>query len=573
MGKKRIKTVQLTAIFRDAKQVHEYFEHIKDLNIDRLVLYNTDFNRDDKEIDFWYGKPMNYIHKNWLSWPFGSRALPQLTKYWNQHEIDVQLDIWDTCYELCLKHGIGFMPIIQIPRLPISDPEILKKELPHLYEKDTGRFDIYGTQYLPILETTLDEIREKYPKLAGFEIWLAEGMGKTTLHHFSREDLERQKEWMPNYLSCFESYKKKHNIDITVFAHHALHTRRSRSLTYDIIKNYDLDLMEDLTWPEEYVALPFIGYLDNQKVKEINHYNPIDVNFLLDTEYIGQGRIPSVYPGWIYRGLKFAEAFELPIVNGRTQHWDNYATLQSWNRHNVDVFTSLANDMDQDPQKVLEASLARGFGEKISKPLAEILMESERLIVLINAVNGILVTYHSEFPKPEFLHRGYLKGLRKEKCINYLFEAPGTCLYEQDPELINADNEWRSQLRLRARSYSEYLSEKDEAIASLEKINAKIAELVKDVKPEDAEFISRSFGVWLYFARGMKHFVEAACFINQWINCGNGAEELQRIAGDLEKLAKDCEKEYGNNVLYDLPNDFRALADFIKNPKQPEYEA
>lgn len=560
-------SVSLSGTFREIAQVHSFFESAKYWNIDRFVLLATDWNRGPKA-DFLRGQGVGKVI-NWESYAFGQEAVPSLASYCSKEEVDYQREIADAVYQDCLKYGIGFVFTVVLPKFPFNNKEVIMEKLPDLFHQD-GKFDLSAVENLTIIEATLEEIRARYPKMAGFEIWIAEGAGKT-IHHFDIDDLREADLWLGNWLALLETYSLKHKVEMTVFAHQYTHSRGTRSQSHKIFEKYpSLAIMEDNTWPEENVALPHLGYMGSAYAQNLAASNPLFINSLLDTEYMGQGRVPSVFPMFIQEGLRQARYVNAFGVNGRVMYWDDYGTLEGWNLINTELFCSLARNPDMDAKELLREILLRRFGSKhAADVLSEALMESQRLTLMSMTLNGISISDHSAFPQSRNLNRSYFNNPLAMKAVDDLFKKPGTALFKSDDDSIRAGNEWRQQLRLVTRSVEDYLNEKDIAIREIEVLCEKVETLRNDLSKEDFEFVTKSYRMWIEYTKALKLFAEAAALHARQVT-GEGSEAaglhtMTEVANSMERLAEDFGLRFSENALFCMPSKLKQMAEFLRS--------
>jgi len=567
--------VSLRSNFRDPAQVREFFSHVDRWKIDRLIMLITDWNRHPGK-DFMRGQlvpenPLNWRgpDQNWLSYPFGAKAMPALVKYQHEDEIRAQLEITDAVYEECLKHNVGFELMLFVPKFIFNDKKTVSREFPELFDEN-GLFQLAHPAYFPLLKGILDEMHARYPKMAGFEIWIAEGAGPS-VHFFGIDDLNSVNEWLPMWAAFFDSYGKQHNLDMKIFAHQFLSSQKVKHEIHAIMAGFpNLSILEDITWPAEQPSLPYLGFLGEDYAKKVASQNPMDINFLLDTEFIGQGRIPCVLPEWWQGGIQACRAAGAKEVSGRVMFWDDYGTLEGWNLLNVDLFCELARDPEQKIRPLLEKVTAERFSKEAAGPLCDCLEQAQRVLILGHGINGYDITTHSAFPSHEFLNEHYCPHPLCTRSINDLYEPPGTRLFGALDDNIMAGRQWRYQMRTITRSPEDYLKEKDIAISLLEDMCAKVETLRKDLLPKDAEFVELSFKIWLAFVKGMRLCVEAAQAHVEWMRddcAANGAlEELNKIGGKMEKAADDFSIHFGEEALFRCAKNMRKLAGFLKDP-------
>jgi hypothetical protein len=559
-------SVSLAAQFRDVEQVGAFFQHVPRWDVDRLIVLPLDWSR-GRDTEFWQGITPPLRH--WRSFPFGSTAMPELAERTSPDEVRLQLDIMDAIYRECLEHRVEFVPSIVLPKFVLNDADNVRQMYPGLFRKD-GEFRLDSTGYLPLLESILDEMRARYPHLAGFELRFSEG-SSANIREYTLDDLERLEEWLPLWATFAESYGSQHGIDMIVFAHHYHASRGTRKRLHNLLNRHPtLWVLEDLTWPEEHVASPYLGYMDDAWVRQLAQSNYLCVNFLLDTEYMGQGRLPSVLPGWWQGGLRQCRELGVSGVNGRAMRWDRMDTLDSWNLLNVDLFCSLARNPDQDARELLKESVARRFGSEAAvEELTDALLESERLIRL-QTMNGIDFTSHSAFPPPRHLHRHYYERALAMKAVNDLFAPAGTALHTETTDRLTADREWRHQQRTVARNPQDYLNEKAILVENVHRLNDEIERIAHSFGAQDRAFVTQSYALWLVHVRALQAFTELAVAHAEWVDkgCTNDGtlDEITAAGGRMDDLAAECSSRFGDAALFELAPRLRDMAQFARQP-------
>lgn len=494
----------------------------------------------------------------------------ELAEHRSAEEVNAQLEIMDAVYQHCLEQQVEFIPSIVLPKFVLNDAEKVRRMFPHLFDTN-GEFRLESASYLPMLETILDEMRDRYPQLAGFELRFSEG-SSANIREYTLRDLCRLEEWLPLWTTFAETYGRQHGLEMVVFAHHYHSSRGSRRRLHGLLNRHpSLWVLEDLTWPEEHVSLPYLGYMGEEWAQRLARANPLCVNFLLDTEYMGQGLLPAVLPGWWQGALRQCRALGVSGVNGRVMRWDRFDTLDNWNLLNADLFCGLAREPDQDAAALLKESVERRFGpDAATDQLTAILLESERLIRL-QTMNGVDFADHSGFPPPKHLHRDYFESPLKMLAVSDLFSAPGTALYAETTDELTADREWRQQQRIVARDSKDYLNEKAVLVERVQGLNSEIAAIAPSFSEDDREFVVKSYALWDLHARAFQLFAQVAVSHAKWTGDAcvkNGsAAELEALACPLDELAAECSSRFGEKALFDLAPRLRTMARFVRRPK------
>lgn len=552
----------ITATFGDVAEVDELFGQLSTWRPDRLVLGATDWGTGPAP-DFWRGQVVGSVTK-WSSYPFGAVGAEPLAELRDARQVAVQLAVADRAYQRCQELGIEFVFMLVLPKLPYNDIATARASLPHLFGSD-GRFDLTSPAYVAIMERTLEEIRARYPRLTGIEIWVAEGAG-ATVHDYRVEDLTASARWLVPWLERVDAFGTAHGLEMTVFAHHYVHTRETRRITHALLRDHpSLHVLEDLTWPEEHVALPYLAYLGDGGAPRVARDNPLHLNFLLDSEYMGQGRIPSVLPAWIAGGLRRAEEAGAAWVNGRVNWWDGRATLRGWNLINAELFCALARDPGQDPDRVLEDAVARRFGSRAAG-LTGVLLESEAAIRASQTINGVPFSDHSAFPRWRQLNRAYFPGPLSMKAVDDLFLPPGSRLYGREDRSIDAGSEWREQLRLVTQPAGTYFAGLESGRAMIGRLSRGAAAIAGRLQPPDERFVSRSYALWQMQAEAHRLFAEAAAEHAEWTAGRAGAGALGRIGRAMQNVARDVEAAHGDTALFELAPRLRSMASFLGDP-------
>jgi len=574
-------SITLRGNFRDAAQVHEFFSHVDHWQIDQFVLMPTDWNCHPGK-DFFRGQmvPKDATNwrgadYNWLSYPFGADAMPSLVEYCDEEQIQQQLAITDAVYEECQKHGVGFSFLIVVPKFLYNDRKTVVKEISHLFD-EYGTFQLSNPAYFSLLEAIFDDVHQRYPKMDGFEIWIAEGAGPS-VHFYSIEDFQKVEEWLPLWMSFLDAYGLRRNLEMKVSAHHVLHSRKTKEIFHKVLARFPrIKIYENIAWPSEHAALPFLDFLGIDYISDFAAKSPLGLYFLLDTEFMGQGRIPCVIPEWWQGGLQQAQMVGTKEVSGRTMFWDEYGTIDGWNLLNVDLFCALAHDPHQNIQPLLEKAVARRFSQAVAGPLSEVLLDVQRAIILGQMINGCDLLDHSAFPLPDFLNEHYFPHPLTMKCTNDLFLPPGTKLFGALDMDMMAGREWRQQMALVTRDPEDYLREKDTAIRMIKEMCSKIDKITPNMPEEDAAFVEKSFHMWLEFVRGLRLYVEAAQAHAAWYQKGCNKDDVQldrmkTISKKLEQSADTFAGRFGEGKLFDCAGRMRAMAQCLAAP-EPIYK-
>ncbi|MBO0813035.1 MAG: hypothetical protein J2P23_13450 [Microlunatus sp.] len=562
----------LYASFGTPAEVDRLFQQVPPAAMDRLILAPTDWAAGARP-EFWRGQVPGTVAR-WASYPFGAAAVPELAARRDPDQVATQLAVTDRVYDACLARRTGFFFTLVVPKFPFNDPAAVRVALPGLFGSD-GRIDLTAAQVRStldrILDAVLDDVRERYPGLAGFMISAAEGAG-ATVHEFRREDFEELGSWLDPLLTHVAEYGERHGLRMIILAHHYTQTRATRDHLHRLLGRHPgLEVLEDLTWPEEHLGLPWFGYLGDVGPTALATTNRLHVKFLLDTEYMGQGRIPSVLPNWIADGIRAVAATPAAGILGRVNYWDGRATFDGWNALNVELFCALGQDPGADPEQLLQAAVVRRFGDRAAG-LADLLLDGEELLGAGQAINGIAFTDHSAFPPPEHLHHSFFRTPLHMKATDDLFATPGTALYGPATGSITATTEWRQQLRTVTRSPADYDADLDLAGQAVARLALRAADLTDHLAPRDRDFVQRSYAMWRDRTTAHRVYAAAAADHTSWFGGDRQrAGSLRRHAVALEQLAEDFERRNGCHALFEFVDRLRSMADYLRHPGYPAH--
>lgn len=562
----------LYASFGTPGEVDALFAQLPESGIDRLILAPTDWAAGQRP-EFWRGQVPGTVER-WTSYPFGSAGAPDLAALRDRHQVDTQLAVTDRAYEACVARGLEFFFTLVVPKFPFNDPAAVRVALPRLFADD-GRIDLTSAEVRTTLDTmldaTLDDVCRRYPELTGFMISTAEGAG-ATVHEFQREDFEELGRWLDPLLVHVEEYGARHGLGMIILAHHYTQTRATRDRMHRLLGRHPtLEVLEDLTWPEEHIGLPYFGYLGETGPQPLATSNPLQVKFLLDAEYMGQGRIPSVLPTWIAGGVRAVAATSATGILGRVNYWDGRATFDGWNALNVDLFCGLGQDPGADPEQLLRDAVVRRFGDR-GAGLADLLLEGETLVGASQTINGVPFTDHSAFPPPEHLHHSFFATPLHMKATDDLFAAPGTKLYGPATGSLNATTEWRHQLEIVTRAPDAYRADLDRAHRAVAGLSDRAARVADDLAPGDRDFVLGSYAMWTTRTAAHRIYAEAAADHTDWMHgSSRAAGVFDSHATKLDRLAADFERLHGSHALFEFVGRLRSMADYLRHPGRPAH--
>lgn len=515
-----------------------WFSSMKQWGVDRYYLYSANYRGYQYKINS--PVQMGYDKSNFTSVGLLSDFNPLYSKYINQQEVADQEKVIYKVNEECEKNGIELGYMIPFPLFPVQQLSVVKEVQPEFVRPD-GRLNIYSPLIPDLLKDEIRHIRKKLPALKSICIWLAEGCGE--IYKFENDDLIGNKQWLQPILQAFDEVCRELNIEGIVFAHDYFHTVKTRRQAFEVSAAFpSLILMEDVSWPEENTFMPFMGHFTNADLKTVKDV-PLFLNFLTDTEYIGQGNWPAVLPRWWQQNCLAAYKVNTAIIAGRTFFWDNAKTDKNFNRLNAHLLMLFAKNPNADAKQMLSMAAKATFGNKISPALITILWETEPIIKDIIGINGISPLNHSGFPKPYYLDKDYYTWSLNMKAIDDLFLPPGTKLYPLLNDSLNAGEYWRYQLQLVSKPYTEYININTNAIKWLEANIPIIKKEVKALSPAHAGQFIKGYEELLLLAQAMQYFIEAGKVHFDWyraktITKDQALELMKPLAEKLRSIAK-----------------------------------
>jgi hypothetical protein len=462
--------------------------------------------------------------------------------------------------DLCAQEGIDFWIGLPFPLFPSQEEATIRRALPDLYRD--GHFNMQSPRVPEILQAELLALKRRIPSLKGVNLWLAEGAGGVSL---SADDVALQKQWQTGILKAFNAAMRETGIDGILFAHNYDLTVAGRHDVYEMATHFrDITVMEDITWPEEDMLHPFLGYIPASDRDLLFRSNPVALNFLLDTEYLGQGVLPSVYPRWWKRNVMDSSAAGVRVAMGRTFFWDGGATDHNFNRLNAFIFTALCHNPAVNEKALLEQAVREAFGSKSSSELSELLWQTEPVIHDIIGINGIDPLSHSRFPPGETLDVLYTPRQQSMKAVSDLFQAPGTPLYPPLTGSLNNFKQWRWQNKIVSRSASQYLSVKQAAMRWTEGAVVQARQLAGDLSVEHRQLWIQGYESLNCLAHAMYIYVQAADLHHRW-----GHDKTMDDAsakGQFANLAHQCDElaEQGGANVLGYRSGLQAFANFLR---------
>lgn len=521
--------------------VPEWFSYLHEIGTDAYLFYAPHYR--GKQFKRMFSKHPNEEkgENDFKSLALISDMEPSFEAYINKKTVAYEEQLIERAYKAALANEIDFYYSFPFPSFPVQDKETVIKLKPEYFKKD-GRFDIYSPLLPDLLKKTIRKFKAKLPALKGVNMWLAEGSGE--IYDFDHEDLIHVKKWLKPIIKAFSEVSKELNLEAIAFTHNYKHTAETLQQVYEVLSAFpDIIMMQDITWPEENMLMPFEEYLTREDVTLVKNNKSVYMA-LTDTEYLGQGTWPGVYTRWWKYNIKEIYQTHGYGAIGRVFFWDKGQTDINFNRLNVHLFAAFLNNPSADERIILSASVHEMFGKDCPERLVDILFETEEIIKEVISVNYVSPLSHSGYPSPNYLDADYFKGVYNMKAVNDLFEPAGTPLYTAftDYKNLNAGNYWRYERKIVSKAASEYLRTKQQSIDWLKKIIPEVKQLTIHLKPEHRNLFITSYNSLFILAKGMKVFVEAAKVHYDWyrakrINKQEALFKMQGLAKDLRLIA------------------------------------
>ena len=506
------------------------------------------------------GTTIGLLDEHLKSLPFIIEANPKFAPYWKKEEAEFQEKQLRRAYNCCKRYNIDFFYGVPFPWFPVMEQDIIEEIFPELFDSER-MMHLDHSLLLEIMEKNIRSLYKALPELKGIEFWFAEGCAEAI--SFYEKDLFSNEKWLPGWLNVFDKVCRELNIKGTVFAHHYLNTAETKKKSYEILSHFpNIAVMEDITWPEENMLIPFLGYFTDDNKRNLFKNNPVELFFLTDTEYIGQGVLPCVFPRWLQHTVESAVSADTKVLKGRVFSWDGASTDVNFNRMNVFIFSHLAKNPAGNLKSIFKEAVHESAGKDIPDELVEILWETEPYLKKIIGINGVCPLDHSWFPSPINIDKKYklYDSERSMKSVDDLFQPPGTICYPEHSAALNAAKQWRWQNKTVSKPAKEYIDEKAEAVQWIEKVFPRVEILSGKLSEENAKLWVRGYKALFYLAKGMKIFVELADLHYQWEHCGK-TEKLAEMKNKADEL---------NNLLpaeklpLSLSKDMRNMSRFIK---------
>ena len=499
---------------------------------------------------------------NYTTIPWLEELMPEFKVFQNGEEYKWQEEMILKAYKGCVNNGIEFNYGYPFPIFPVQDVQLVKKIKPELFDAK-GKLIMTHPFLRELLKNHIRLLKKKLPLLKGVTVWMCEGNGE--LVKFDEYDLEHNKEWLDAWVGALNEVCKELNIKGTVFAHDYFHTYKTHRQVFEALAKYpDIIVMEDNTWPEENTLCPPFAFIPEADQKQLFASNPISQNILTDCEYLGQGFYPCVLPRWWKKSVNEGIKKGVDIVNGRTFFWDRGCTDINFDRMNAYMLTQFCYTPTANPKKILSDAVHEYLGKEVPNQLIDILYETEPMLQKIVGINGTSSLNHSAFPLAVYLDKDYFNNIRYMKAVDDLFQKPGTLLYPQISDEIDAAVQWRVQNSIIAKPVESYLQEKTEVINWLEKTMPQLPNLTKSLPKEKALFINESYHSIYVLAKGMKLFIESGKVHYDWYRAktlseNDAKEKFGAIANQLQQLSEE-----NKNLPLNLNSDILKFANDIR---------
>lgn len=517
--------------------------------------------RPESNIEAWFGSLRRWGVRSWATmlndfrnsaeWgedfrgpvvPLLSSALPRFQK-----KIDAAEERRKAAHILrqaraCEREQIDFWCVLPFPIFPSGDLKVVQQCAPEFFSN--GKFNLLSPHLPELLKAEIRALKKQIPNLKGINLWMAEGAGSLNL---TPDDLRRANVWQPPLLKAFDEVTTELGMSGILFSHEFLLTVGERRAIYERTAKYPKMIVEeDITWPEEDMLHPFMGYLPAKDRAFLFRSNPVAMNYLLDTEYIGQGVLPSVYPRWWKRNVDSAVRAGAKIALGRTFFWDGGYTDVNFNRLNVYLLAQLCRNPGADEKQLLAESTRDMFGAKITSELIEILWQTEPVIKNIVGINRISPMSHSRFPQGKYLDATYMTSGDGMKVVSDLFEPAGTPLFPPLTDELQNLTQWRWQDHTVSKDPQIYLNSKRTASTWVSATLPRVERLSASLSTVHRELFVHGYRTLDTLAKGMELFVEAADLHYRWahakkIRDADARAQFDEIAVRIEQVADSAQ--------------------------------
>lgn len=461
-------------------------------------------------------------------------------------EITYQEQLAREAYQACLDQELDFYYSIPFPLFPVQHPEAVRAVQPELFD-DVGQFNIAHPDLPAYLGQLVRVYKDAFPDMKGINIILGEGYGNS--FELTAADLDRVAEWLPGLLNTLDSTCRELGLSGMIGVESIWHTNKSRREVLEAVNQYpDLHLFTDATWPEETTRMPFLGYVppaDTSLLKK----NPVAINVLTDTEFLGQGELPSVLPVWWQYVAQQSYLRGADMVLARAFIGDRGGSATNFNRLNVHLLLHFLQHPRASPKPTTQMVAEEMFGYDFPSRLTAVILIAEDALQAVSSVNYINLLDRSYFPPPQFLDRDYVAFPQRMKAIDEFFEPPGTPLYIEDvpmPDTLHAGVHWRWQVELIAQPVDEMLLGLEEANGWLDRIQKEVDYLTLDFAPAHRQMLVGGYRDLLLYARGIYQYVQGGAVHHRWYRLGRisrleALAQLAPLADQLQLIAADAD--------------------------------
>ncbi|MHB1156570.1 MAG: hypothetical protein ACYC26_07000 [Phycisphaerales bacterium] len=531
------------------EKIPDLFDLLLQAGINQFVFMPPDF----MYIKDWDQKNGGHLDANGSSppdFPYGLDSYPGFKKYADMKEIKRQMDLLAKCCWFAKLTGIKIYFLLLIPKFPVNTKKVIRELYPELLDNG-GEFDPENGEYMRFLDAQINELMNHNPGISGLDIWLAEGAGEV-IYYWPEEALRRIGRFLPEWIGLLEKKAREYGLDLQFFTHRSNHTNATRKLMYSVFQDHpDICLTEDITWPEEFNSLPILAFLDKDVLEQFLKLKRNKLNFILDTEYMGQGVTPSILPDWYKQHINYCVHHGITIVSGRILMRDGNYSLTNHNRGNVYCFGAFAWKPDRIAAEVLKEYLALRYGNESADELAGVFLLTEEIIRKTYTINGLGFSARSAFPcDREMVSSKYSNAVPLLKCVEDLARPVGTPLFGAAGKNLKNYEQWRYQLRTYALSEEQYFTEKDEAI----RLALYACTKIKNIDFPGKQEVLESFEVLYFYARAMKEYIKLVLADNR----GDGAG-LENALSGLDKLAGEIALVKGDDYYFRTPRQMKGL--------------
>lgn len=462
-------------------------------------------------------------------------------------EITYQEQLARESYQACLEQELEFHYSIPFPLFPVQDPELVRAVQPELFDA-SGRIDFAHPDLPAYLSRLVGTYKKALPEMKGINVILGEGYGNR--FELTAGDLEQISDWLPDLLEALDKSCRELGLSGMIGVESILHTNKSRREVMEAVNKYpNLRFFTNATWPEETTRMPFLGYIppaDTLLLKK----NPVAINVLTDTEFMGQGELPSVLPVWWQYLAQQSHLREVDMVLARAFVGDHGGSATNFNRLNINLLLHFLEHPRASPKAATQMVGEEMFGYEFPSRLTAVMLIAEDAFQSVSSVNSINVLDDSRFPLPQFLDRDYVDVPHRMKAIDELFEPPGTPLYLEDepmPDTLHAGVHWRWQVELVAKPVDQMLLDLEQTNGWLDRIQSEVDYLTLDFPPAQRQMLVGGYRDLLLYARGIYQYVQGGAVHHRWyrlerVSREEAVAQLAPLAEQLRLIAADADE-------------------------------